>query len=220
MYFLCLTLTLLSVPLMLFYCIQNIYYHKKGYDQGLPIAKMFLNIIIFSIGIRTSEDSNPLYFFAVILLFLVFLALVILPRYLRKRRMQTIIRQMPVSTYVDNLDNLDGTDFERLCASILEKNGFTGIRFTPVTGDQGVDIVATAPNGHTYAIQCKRKDGSVSNTAVQEVFTGNTLYHCDRTAVMTNNYFTPGAKQAAASTKTELWDRDDLFAMLAAFDDD
>lgn len=118
-----------------------------------------------------------------------------------------------------DLDQLSGTEFEKCCADILRRNGFTNVQLTPTSGDQGVDILAEK-NGMQYAIQCKRFSTKLGNSPVQEVNAGRSVYHCDRAIVMTNNYFTPGAVQAANACDVELWDRDDLYAMLAAFDDD
>lgn len=83
------------------------------------------------------------------------------------------------------------------------------------SGDQGVDIIAYK-DGQKYAIQCKRYAQKLGNKPIQEVHTGKTIYHCDVAVVMTNNYFTPGAKEAATATGVLLWDREKLAQMVEA----
>lgn len=48
------------------------------------------------------------------------------------------------------------------------------------------------------------------NSAVQEAVVGKSYYHCDKVVVITNNYFTPSAKELAQSNDVILWDRDIL----------
>lgn len=111
------------------------------------------------------------------------------------------------------VDAMEGHQFEYWCAELLKKNGFTGVEVTPGSGDQGVDIIAVK-DGIRYAVQCKCYSSDLGNTPVQEVNTGRQLYHCQIGVVMTNRYFTSGAKAAAEATGTLLWDRDKLANMI------
>lgn len=114
---------------------------------------------------------------------------------------------------IEEADTLDGHAFEYWCADLLKKNGFSNVEVTQGSGDQGVDIIAVK-DGIRYAIQCKRYSSNLDNTPVQEVHTGKSIYNCQISAVMTNRYFTAGAKKAAEATRTLLWDRDKLVEML------
>ncbi len=98
-----------------------------------------------------------------------------------------------------------GEEFEWFCTSILEKNGYTNIITTPVSGDHGVDII-TEKDSIKYAIQCKYYSSPVGNKAVQEVFSGRAFYKCDIAVVMTNNTFTKQAIQEATALGVKLWD--------------
>lgn len=112
-----------------------------------------------------------------------------------------------------DIDNMEGHDFEYFCAEVLKKNGFSCVNVTVASGDYGIDI--TACQGATsYAIQCKRYRGTVGNKAVQEALSGKVYYGCKAAAVLTNSYFTPQAKETAQKTGVELWDRDKLTAMV------
>lgn len=107
------------------------------------------------------------------------------------------------------VNSMNGIQFEHYCASILPRMGFSSIKVTKASGDQGVDIIATK-NGVRYAIQCKHYSGNVGNFAVQEVFAGAKYYGCSRAAVITNSYFTQSAIDLANATGVILYDRSDL----------
>ena len=102
-----------------------------------------------------------------------------------------------------------GHDFEYLCADILKRNGFSRVKVTQGSGDQGIDIIAYK-NGLKYGIQCKRYSKNVGNKAVQEVYAGKTFYSCDVAAVITNQYFTKSALELAERNGVLLWDRNQL----------
>lgn len=114
---------------------------------------------------------------------------------------------------LDYIDHMEGHKFESWCADLLRRNGFTEVEITPGSGDQGVDILAKK-DGLKYAVQCKCYSSDLSNKPIQEVYAGKTVYKCQVGAVMTNRYFTSGAKQVAESTGVLLWDRDKLIEML------
>ena len=96
---------------------------------------------------------------------------------------------------------------------LLRKLGYERVKVTQGSGDQGVDVIAVK-NDKKYAIQCKRYSKKLGNKPVQEVNAGRTIYGCSIAVVVTNNYFTDGAKEAAQATGVELWDRDTLKRMI------
>lgn len=110
-------------------------------------------------------------------------------------------------------NNLDGYEFEKFCCDLLEKNGYTDVTQTQLSGDNGIDILANK-DGIKYAIQCKCYTGKLGNKAVQEAYTGLKMYNCDIGVVMTNSYFTESAINTAEQTRIRLWDRDYLTGML------
>lgn len=111
------------------------------------------------------------------------------------------------------LDLMEGHEFEYACANILKANGFKDIEVTKGSGDFGVDIIAVKKH-RRYAVQCKRYDKKLNNSAVQEVIGGLAYYGCEVGAVMTNSYFTAAARKLAEVNGVELWDRDTLEKML------
>ena len=75
------------------------------------------------------------------------------------------------------------------------------------------DILAER-DGVTYAIQCKCYGDSVGVKAVQEAYAGRDYYDCMVGAVLTNQYFTGPAVEAAKKLKILLWDRGYLESMI------
>ena len=110
---------------------------------------------------------------------------------------------------INKVDNMEGHDFEYYCADLLSKNGFSNVMVTQGSGDHGIDIIAEKAE-ITYAIQCKCYSSSIGNDAVQQAHSGKSLYHKDIAVVLTNQYFTPQAKEEATALGVKLWDRDKL----------
>ena len=113
----------------------------------------------------------------------------------------------------DELDEMDGLDFEYYCAELLRNRGFIEVEVTKSSGDYGIDILAEK-EGVTYAIQCKRYNGPVGVKAVQEAYAGRDFYDRMVGCVLTNQYFTQPAVDAAQKLKILLWDRDYLEEMI------
>lgn len=114
-----------------------------------------------------------------------------------------------------DIDRMDGAEFERFCARLLVASGYEGVEVTRGSGDQGVDILCEKDRV-TYAIQCKRFESMVGNSAVQEVFAGRQLYRRNVGVVMTSGHFTHAARELADATGVALWDREVVLGMVAA----
>lgn len=108
----------------------------------------------------------------------------------------------------------DGWAFERYCADLLLKNGFSKAEVTTGSGDYGVDILAEK-DGISYAIQCKCYSNPVGNKAVQEAFSGKEYYKKMVAVVLTNSTFTQAANTTAEQTRVMLWDRTKLSEMIS-----
>jgi restriction system protein len=117
-------------------------------------------------------------------------------------------RKMP-----SNLDLMEGHDFEYFCAQLLKRRGFQDVEVTKGSGDYGIDILAEK-EGITYAIQCKCYATPVGVKAIQEAYAGRDYYDRMVGAVLTNQYFTTPAVEAAKKLKILLWDRGYLESML------
>ena len=115
--------------------------------------------------------------------------------------------------YPDEMDLMEGHEFEYFCADLLRKKGFIEVEVTKGSGDYGIDILAEK-EGVTYAIQCKCYGVPIGVKAIQEAYAGRDYYDRMVGAVMTNQYFTAPAVEAAKKLKILLWDRGYLERMM------
>lgn len=121
---------------------------------------------------------------------------------------------MTPSEYVlYRVDHMNGIQFEGWCQRLLIINNYKNTSSTKASNDQGVDILAEK-GGVKYAFQCKCYSSDLGNKPVQEVNAGKAIYRCHVGVVITNRYFTQGAKDAAEATGILLWDRDYLSEMI------
>ena len=137
---------------------------------------------------------------AIIILIVIFAAITVW-FFLRRRR------------YTDAFEDMDGHAFEYFCADLLEQRGFVEVEVTRGSGDYGIDILAEK-DGVTYAVQCKRYTAPVGVKAIQEAYAGRDYYDRMVGAVMTNQYFTAPAVEAAKKLKILLWDGGYLESMM------
>lgn len=119
-------------------------------------------------------------------------------------------RRRPIPS---DIDLMEGRDFEYYCAELLKRRGFQEVEVTKGSGDYGIDILAEK-DGVTYAIQCKCYAAPVGVKAVQEAYAGRDYYDRMVGAVLTNQYFTQPAVEAAKKLKILLWDRGYLESMM------
>lgn len=187
---------------------------EKGKEPGMLYALFSLGAVggLAYVVLRHRETVFPVLGYAVVAL----AALLVLIAAWRAFRRISLARAEARRYALDqDFDLMNGRDFEYWCANLLERVGFEDVTVTQGSNDQGVDIIAVK-NGERYAVQCKRYAGPLGNKPVQEVAAGRNIYNCDRAAVMTNNFFTDGARRAAFANDVELWDRDDVLAMRKA----
>ena len=122
-------------------------------------------------------------------------------------------RRRVYAAAMEEVDEMGGIEFEEWCATLLIDNGFINVTGTPASGDQGVDITAEKDD-IKYAFQCKCYSSDLGNRPVQEVYAGRCMYDCHVGVVMSNSYFTSGAKALANKTGVLLWDREKLESMM------
>lgn len=105
----------------------------------------------------------------------------------------------------EDIDQMDGIDFEQFAASWLKHNGFQKVHTTPISGDYGVDLTAVK-DGVSYGIQCKRYSEPVGLAAVQEVSAGIAYYGLEKGMVFTNSELTKAALNLAEANGIEVLD--------------
>ncbi|MEW6114132.1 MAG: restriction endonuclease [Thermodesulfobacteriota bacterium] len=148
-------------------------------------------------------------------LFLVAIVVGVILIYLHNRRERERTEARWRAVELSGVDQMAGRTFEEYVERLLRHKGYR-TRLTKVSGDFGVDIVATGKDGQ-YAIQCKRSSGRVSRRAVSDAVAGKQHYGCSRSMVITNSWFTQGAQRLAASTGCKLIDRDKITDWIVDF---
>jgi HJR/Mrr/RecB family endonuclease len=98
---------------------------------------------------------------------------------------------------------------------IYQSQGYI-VKETPKTGDQGADVFIEKA-GERSVVQAKLYGHPVGNKAVQEVVAARIYYGCQYAIVVSNNFFTPSAKELARSSNVKLVDQTEFLSMLAAF---
>ncbi|MDR2866462.1 MAG: restriction endonuclease [Methanomassiliicoccaceae archaeon] len=132
--------------------------------------------------------------------------------YNMRRRFRPTYAERLQNVLVTEVDGMKGRDFEKYVAELLSMNGFVKVKVTRGSGDYGIDVTANLDRDR-YAIQCKRSESKIGIKAVQEAFLGKEHYKADVAVVVTNNYFTKQAYEAAEG-KVALWDRERLGNLL------
>lgn len=122
-------------------------------------------------------------------------------------------KQENLNYQMEEIDEMSGIEFEYFIARLLEMDGYDKVEITKASADDGVDLIAYK-NKKKIAIQCKRYKANVSNSAVQQVYSGKDFYKCDDAYVITNSYFTKSAQNTAFAHNVSLIDRDTLIDIL------
>ena len=99
---------------------------------------------------------------------------------------------------ISELGNATGPEFERYLVKLFIAMGYE-VEHTPLSGDQGADLVVWEPGGGPkLAVQAKRYKAPVGNGGVQELLGGMTYYRCAKGILVTTSDFTKSAKELAA----------------------
>ncbi len=129
---------------------------------------------------------------------------------LEKRKVNKFLQNISI----DNVDALDGYDFEVLTSVLLKNCGFK-CKLTPKSKDYGVDILASK-NGLTLAVQTKLYyNHSVGNKGVQEAFSGKKYFDANIAVLITNSIFTKNAVNSAKKLNVMLLGREELCALIS-----
>ncbi len=114
---------------------------------------------------------------------------------------------------LERVDRMTGDRFEALVEALLRREGFREVRRIGGSGDGGVDVVATAPGGEHFVIQCKRWGASVGSPQIRDLLGALHAHPGHRGVLVTSSTFTAPARECAAGTGLTLIDR----ALLAAW---
>ena len=105
------------------------------------------------------------------------------------------IKQVGKIKELKQLKALDPAEFEYWTAGYFQSFGFKDVMVTTFSGDFGVDVHMTTPNGKRAVVQCKRYSGQVGRPTVQQTYGVMKLLEADICYVVTSGRFTQHAAE-------------------------
>ncbi|MEU9074439.1 restriction endonuclease [Kitasatospora sp. NPDC048538] len=104
-----------------------------------------------------------------------------------------------------HLDAMHPTDFEKACAALLVRDGFTHVQHSGRRGDLGADVIAYDHLGRKVVVQCKHYAKPVGSRDVQ-TFNGTArpVHHADVPVMVGLNGFTADARALGDHQDLEL----------------
>jgi restriction system protein len=117
-------------------------------------------------------------------------------------------RQRYLQSGISEIDKMSGIEFEKCLMHHFNKLGYIA-ETTAKSHDYGADLIMKSGK-EKIIVQAKRYNSKVGIKAVQEAIGAMAYYKADRCFVITNNYYTPSAKNLAINSNVELWDRDTI----------
>ncbi|MFG6378312.1 MAG: restriction endonuclease [Lachnospiraceae bacterium] len=109
---------------------------------------------------------------------------------------------------VENINQLSGVEFERVCQQLVENMGFE-TKTTKASGDGGIDLIAYNRQPlllGKYIIQCKRYTGSVGEPIIRDLYGVVMSERANKGILMTTGTFTKSAINFADGKQIELID--------------
>ena len=108
----------------------------------------------------------------------------------------------------ENINNLSGVEFERVCQLLVENMGFS-VETTKASGDGGIDLIAYNSQpllSGKYIIQCKRYTGSVGEPIIRDLYGVVMSERANKGILMTTGHCTKSAENFAKGKPIELID--------------
>jgi HJR/Mrr/RecB family endonuclease len=133
-----------------------------------------------------------------------------------RERIEALLTPNKVS---DEINYMTGPEFEKFMAALFRQKGYE-VEETPLSGDQGVDLILPDLDGKRVVIQLKRWTGPVGNAAVQATFAGIAHYEAAEGWIITTGTFTKSARALARSTRVRLIDGKELADWLEGLRED
>ncbi len=99
---------------------------------------------------------------------------------------------------------MDGVEFERELGGLFRAIGY-GVERTPISGDQGVDLVLRK-NGETTVVQCKAHKNGVGPAVARELFGSMVAFGAQRAILACTGGFTKGVYEFVKGKHIHLLD--------------
>lgn len=169
--------------------------------RGLVPALVFATALVLGVAEAASRLKMRFAALAAVVASSV-ISLVILGRVFAFDRSGRVRRRL-LGLTLEEIDLLEGRDFEQWIHAVLERDGLRVDRTRPGS-DFGVDLIAHF-EGHRVGIEAKRRRDSVSNGVVRSVLAGATFHGCDFAAIVTPAKFTKSARLQASRSRPSVF---------------
>lgn len=107
-------------------------------------------------------------------------------------------------------ENLSGRAFELEFGKLLKGLGY-GVRVTPSSGDQGLDLIASRA-GREVAVQCKRHKTKTGPAVARELYGAMVASGYTAGMLVSTSGFTQGVHDFVKGKNIELWDLETIRA--------
>ena len=123
----------------------------------------------------------------------------------------------PIALSIDELYQLSPAEFEQYTARVFRQKGYR-VKLRGRSGDMGVDLELTKPDGKKAIVQCKRYKHTIGPDIVRELY--GTLIHeqVAHAFLVTTAAISDSARQWAQGKPLTLIDGDTLTQIATAFD--
>lgn len=133
---------------------------------------------------------------------------------------ETVDEEDALVISADNMNQLSGVEFEKVCQALVENMGFE-TKTTKASGDGGIDLIAYNYEpllSGKYIIQCKRYKGSVGEPILRDLYGVVTSERANKGILMTTGHFTKSAIAFAEGKPLELIDGKAMLALLKKYE--
>ncbi|WP_260563313.1 restriction endonuclease [Bacillus safensis] len=119
-----------------------------------------------------------------------------------------------VKSGIKDIDYMNDFQFEQYLAYMFSANDYK-VQVTPERKGFRADFIIKK-SGAKIVVQAKRQKAKVGIKAIQEIVTAKNHYKAEESWVITNNFYTKGARELAESNDVKLLDRYKLIELMTA----
>jgi len=180
-------------------------HRKSGFEAFVErLVKILAVVFVAVIALSILVTEQPV--IAAVIAAAVFMVPTVLFVLRRRARRREARRHVEQAQHLGQLLTVSGEDFEAITADLFRSLGYRDVERIGGSGDLGVDLRTTSPEGFVVIIQCKRYGAGqkVGSPAVQSLMGAVVNTGADMGIFVTTSTFTAPAIQHAATGRVEI----------------
>ena len=193
---------------------------RRGVFEAIFIRALLVAIFLIVMISLLTEFVKGNLVLATVLSLIVFLAVIAFFFFRRRSRITQARGRLEQAQQLGHILTVSGAEFEEIAAALFRSIGYSNVTRVGGSGDLGVDLLATSPEGLSTVIQCKRygRGQKIGSPAVQSLMGAVVNSGASQGVFVTTSAFTGPAIQCAKSGRVpiRLIDGDEL-TQLAKF---